>query len=178
MPDVTSSTPRGRSCGTCALCCKLLRVVALNKPMGQWCPHCLKRGGCGIYTSRPEECRTFNCGWLTNPEIGEEWQPTRSRIVLQYTIDHGLHKLVVHVDPGSPLSWKNEPYYSQLKRWARNFEEKDGFITLYVGKRLIVVLPQKDIDLGTFDLDQSFSYRKWRVASGWEYEFNKVSPGA
>src|SRR2546430_12859996 len=40
----------------------------------------------------------------------------RSRMVLQYTIDHGLHKLVVHVDPGSPLAWKNEPYYSQLKR--------------------------------------------------------------
>ena len=97
---------------------------------------------------------------------------------LHYTMDNGLHKLVVHVDAGSPLAWKNEPYYSQLKRWARNFEEKDGFITLYVGKRLIVVLPQKDVDLGTFDLDQSFSYRKWRVASGWEYEFNKVSQHA
>ena len=106
------------------------------------------------------------------------WQPTRSRMFLHYTMDNGLHKLVVHVDPGSPLAWKNEPYYSQLKRWARNFEEKDGFITLYVGKRLIVVLPQKDVDLGTFDLDESFSYRKWRVASGWEYEFNKVSQSA
>jgi hypothetical protein len=178
MTDVQSSAPRGRSCGTCALCCKLVGIAELNKPMGQWCPHCLKRGGCGIYPSRPEECRTFNCGWLTNAEIGEEWLPTRSKMVLHHVTDAGVNKLVVHVDPGSPLAWKNEPYYSQLKRWARNFEAQNGLVNLYIGKRVIVLLPQKEVDLGTFNIGDTFRYEKWRVGSGWEYDFNKVSQGA
>ncbi len=178
MTLVKPSTPPARSCGTCSLCCKLIGIAALNKPMGQWCPHCLKRGGCSIYETRPAECRTFNCSWLVRPEIGEAWQPSRAGMVLQHVIDGGRDKLVVHVDPASPLAWKNEPYYSDLKRWARNFEAQHGLVNLYIGKRVIVVLPDKEIDLGTFDIGDGFSYQKRRVGSGWEYKFEKVSQGA
>lgn len=89
-------------------------------------------------------------------------------------MDGNWSKLVVHVDPGSPLSWKNEPYYSQLKIWARKIEEQNGIINLYIGKRVIVVLPNKDVDLGTFNLGDTFNYKKRRVGSVWEYEFEKV----
>lgn len=168
-------TAQPRACGSCSLCCKLVGIAELNKPMGQWCPHCIKSGGCGIYESRPNECRTFNCEWLTNAQISDDWRPIRSKMVLYHVHDGGMEKLVVHVDPGSPLAWKNEPYYSQLKRWARDLLELNGIVNIYLGKKVIAILPDKDVDLGTFSLGDKINLRKRRTELGWEYEVSKVS---
>ena len=176
--EANSAPARGRNCGSCALCCKLLGIAELNKPMGQWCPNCLKSGGCRIYDTRPNECRTFNCEWLVNAQIGDEWQPLRSKMVMHHVNDGGISKLVIHVDPGSPLSWKSEPYYSQLKRWARNAIETNGLINIYLGKKVIVVLPKKDVDLGTFKLGDRINILKRRTGSDWEVEVQKVSQDA
>ena len=54
----------GRSCGTCTLCCKLLQVPEVEKPLGEWCRHCDKGVGCTIYAERPQRCRDFFCGYL------------------------------------------------------------------------------------------------------------------
>jgi hypothetical protein len=54
--------------------------------------------------------------WLTDANFGDEWQPTRSKIVICHVRYGNTSNLVFHVDPGWPLSWRNEPYYSQLKR--------------------------------------------------------------
>jgi hypothetical protein len=143
--------------------------------MGQWCPHCVSHSSCGIYETRPGECRTFDCNWLINAAIGEEWKPIRSRMVLHHVNDGGFSKLVVHVDPGSPQAWRKEPYYSQLKRWARNLADQRGLLNLYIGKRVIVVLPNKDVDLGSFNLGDRIVYRQRRAGSDWEYEVEKVT---
>jgi hypothetical protein len=166
---------RGRSCGTCSLCCKLIGIHELKKPMNQWCPHCLKRGGCSIYEARPAECRTFNCEWLINANIGDEWQPTRAKMVLHYVRDGDVSKLIVHVDPGSPLTWRNEPYITQLRGWARKLLQQNGMINIYVGDKVIVVLPDKEVALGAFKPGDRIIFRKKRAGSDWEYEFEKIS---
>src|SRR5436305_14221849 len=43
-----------RSCGDCTLCCKLLSITELEKPIGKWCPHCEIGKGCKIYDCRPQ----------------------------------------------------------------------------------------------------------------------------
>ncbi len=174
MVDIQSPTSLGRSCGACALCCKLIGINELNKPQNQWCPHCLRHSGCKIYNSRPNECRTFNCDWLVNTKIGDEWQPMRSKMVLHLVVDGNMSKLVIHVDSGSPLAWQKEPYYGQIKTWAQNIEKQNGLVNIYIGKRVIVVLPNKDVDLGIFNLGDKFNFRKNLVGSLWEYEFEKV----
>src|SRR3546814_9652946 len=65
---------------------------------------------------RPQECRTWNCGWLEFPEIPDHWQPARCHMVL-YVSEGGSH-IDVHVDPAYPEAWKLEPYYTQLRDWA------------------------------------------------------------
>ncbi len=56
----TSTTIPGRSCGECLLCCKLAKIVGLDKPDGVWCRHCAPgRGGCTIYETRPPVCRNL-----------------------------------------------------------------------------------------------------------------------
>ena len=56
-----------RPCGGCVLCCKVMHVPSIDKPEGQWCPHCKRTGGptsgCSIYLDRPRECAEFNCLW-------------------------------------------------------------------------------------------------------------------
>ena len=53
-----------RQCGDCTVCCTLLEVAALKKPMGIECAHACNKG-CNTYNTRPSECRKFRCGWLS-----------------------------------------------------------------------------------------------------------------
>ncbi|MEE8167216.1 MAG: hypothetical protein V3T64_16740 [Myxococcota bacterium] len=53
-----------RSCGSCSLCCTLLRVDELHKVAGEDCIHQRGTAGCGIYETRPPICRGYRCLWL------------------------------------------------------------------------------------------------------------------
>jgi hypothetical protein len=128
--------------------------------MGQWCQHCVKGSGCGIYESRPNECRTFNCQWLINANFSDDWQPIHSKIVICHVTEGDTSKLVFHVETGSPLSWRKEPYYSQLKKLARNGLEHNGIVLINIGKRVFVILPNEDVDLGICDVDERISIER------------------
>lgn len=51
-----------RRCGPCTACCTALSVKELPKAAGVRCQH--ECGKCGIYETRPEACRSFECYWL------------------------------------------------------------------------------------------------------------------
>jgi len=53
-----------RECGSCSLCCTVLRVDELRKLGGTPCVHQRAGGGCGIYAERPGICRAYRCLWL------------------------------------------------------------------------------------------------------------------
>jgi hypothetical protein len=46
-----------KSCGDCGLCCTLMGVTALDKPVGRWCRHFSKTSGCALYDDRPTDGR-------------------------------------------------------------------------------------------------------------------------
>lgn len=56
-----------RSCGECTLCCTIMGVVELKKPVHTNCEHqsCF---GCKIYEDRPSSCKEFKCLWLEEGE--------------------------------------------------------------------------------------------------------------
>ena len=62
------------------------------------------------------------------------------------------NSVAVRVDAGHPNAWRREPYYSQLKRWSRAAVESRGQVVVYVKRRVIVILPDKDVDFGDVDL--------------------------
>jgi hypothetical protein len=137
----------GRSCGDCSLCCKLLRIDAFNKPNGKWCAHCAPgRGGCKIYETRPDECRAFYCLWLISPHIAAEWQPNKCKMVL--SVESDGHRIALHVDPANPTAWRHEPFFSQLRKWALSGPDSQQQVVIYIGKRVIALLPGKEVDLG------------------------------
>jgi hypothetical protein len=131
----------------CSLCCKLLEVHAISKPEGKWCVHCAPgRERCTIHDRRPDQCRTFYCAWLTVGSLGDEWRPTRAKMVLSAEADG--NRMAVHVDPAFPNAWREEPYYGALKRWARDAVDTEGQVVVYLKNRVIVVLPDRDVELG------------------------------
>ena len=161
----------GKSCGACTLCCKLLAIAALDKPEGVWCPHVAVGKGCTIYSERPTPCRTFLCGYLMGAQISESWRPNRAKMVLVFD-DQGI---TVHVDPGTPMAWRNEPYYSDLKRWSSEVAAVRANVMIAIGRRVIVVLPQGgETDLGMVAEDDRILTRELPSFSGKKLEVLKV----
>lgn len=68
-----------RSCGTCSACCTVLGIVALGKGPNTPCAHQVGKG-CSIYAQRPDECRTYTCGWLAGAFEGRD-RPDRLGVV-------------------------------------------------------------------------------------------------
>ena len=131
------------------MCCKLLRIEALDKPSNTWCTHCDVGTGCKIYAERPDECRIFNCGYLTQPQIGEHWQPARARMVLALSTNG--KRLTIFVDPDRRDAWRKEPYLSDIRGWARAAARNDGRVVVSQGAELIAITPAGESRLGTVE---------------------------
>jgi hypothetical protein len=61
-------------------------------------------------------------------------------------------RLCVRVDPGHADAWRREPYYSQLKECSRRIAEAQKQVVVYIRKKAIVILPDKDVDLGDLEV--------------------------
>jgi hypothetical protein len=127
-----------------------MAVEQLAKPASSWCPHCKPRQGCLIYASRPAECRTYACLWLTDHRLDQRWKPNRSKLVLTTSHD-GLE---IRCDPGFPDVWRKEPFRSQIHAWAVSGETHDVTVVVITGEKMILVTPAREFDLGVVGPDQ------------------------
>jgi hypothetical protein len=139
-----------RQCGDCTLCCKVMAIEALAKPVGAWCPHCRPGRGCAVYAERPDECRSFSCLWRASDLLDERWRPSRSKLVLT-TSEDGIE---VRCDPGFPNAWRKQPYAGEIRAWAAEGETNDMTVVVIVGQRMILVTPEHEFDLGIVAADE------------------------
>jgi hypothetical protein len=106
----------GRECGGCTLCCI---VPVIDKPEMQKlpssvCRHCTG-GGCDIYESRPQTCRTYYCGWRWSTLLPDDWRPDQSGIFAQLEDDvapqfqSGVGVILILV--GNPLKTIRQPRF-------------------------------------------------------------------
>jgi hypothetical protein len=142
----------GRACGACTLCCKVLGIPEIDKPKGEWCQHCDIGRGCGIYSDRPAVCRAFHCGYLTMPALGAHWFPARSKMII--TSEFEGEQIAIQVDPSRPTAWREQPYYGEIKQWARAAAKDLQQVVVCIAKRQIVILPDEDVDLGEIAQDE------------------------
>src|SRR6266567_61929 len=163
-PDLQDSGPGlvpGRSCGTCSLCCKLYPVRELSKPAGQWCIHAVPGSGCNDHQNRPHACRQFFCAWRLDPNLGPEWKPEVSRFVL--SADPAYQALTVMVDPGMPLAWRREPYYSRLKQFSEAAFRQNKKVLANLRGHITVILPDRDVPIGVIAPEEEIVI--WREGS-------------
>jgi|SRR5215468_8732406 len=118
--DITQRSTRiGRQCGGCSLCCFMLDVVELAKPQNMWCPNCRLGEGCAIYHDRPGICRGYTCAWLVNGSWPDYWYPLQSKMIIDFeALPDRPVTLRVHCHPSYPDVWRQEPYFTDLKRRA------------------------------------------------------------
>jgi hypothetical protein len=69
---------------------------------------------------------------MENATLGEEWRPSKSRIMLMGA-DGGKTLLAV-VDPDRPDAWRKSPYFENLQAWSAKLR-----IVINVGTRQFVV---------------------------------------
>jgi hypothetical protein len=166
----------GRECGSCTLCCKLIAVNEgeLNKPAGVWCPHCKIGNGCTIYATRPQACRTWTCMWLVRDDVDEYWYPAKCKMVLWWVPlareTPPPNNLEVHVDPGYPNRWREEPWFSDIRKASRNGLESGEFLTFVsIGKQRLLVFPNKAVPAkGQLGLINQIGPDEWGMISGTE----------
>jgi Fe-S-cluster containining protein len=150
----------------------VLEISELAKPKGVWCKHCSTRQRCDIYDTRPKECRTFYCGWLTDPKLGDEWKPSRSKIIIVPESDG--NRIAAHVHPSRPDAWRKEPFYSTLKDWAIAAAPHRGQVAAVIGRRTLMILPDRDVDLGDVRDDELIVTSERRTPFGIELDAFKM----
>lgn len=97
-------------CGSCTMCCKLMGIPELAKPVDKWCSHCEIGTGCSIYSSRPGSCVEFACAWLQGQDEklkpSVEFRPDKLKVMLFCPIEDPTNVIAV-VDPKIPNAWKS-----------------------------------------------------------------------
>jgi len=126
-----------------------MEIEELAKPAGEWCRHRKAGAGCGIYGDHPHSCRAFACQWLLELEMPHRYRPDQTKVVL--TIDDDGNRLVAHCDPANPLAWRRDPIRSLLRERARASWGQGATVMAKVGRRLWVITPDGDVDLGEID---------------------------
>lgn len=161
-----------RDCGGCTLCCKVMAVKALDKPGGTWCAHCSFSQGCTIHETKPDECRDFYCGYLMMPNLDERWKPSVSKLIVVAAPEEA--KMTIYVDASRPNAWREEPFHSRLRLWARHAMAEDAKVIVALGRRAIVILPDDDVDLGIVAEDERIVTSRTRTPLGVKYEAMKL----
>ena len=146
----------GRTCGDCAMSCKIPVIPELNKPYNTWCTHCIDKASCSIHDTRPQRCRDFNCYFLGS-QLGEEWRPSKCRMILAAHED----RMVIMVDPARPDAWRKEPYFGFIRNWAAQTN-----VYAMVGTKTYAIFPDHIDDLGEVTDDHQILITEEMTANG------------
>jgi hypothetical protein len=75
-------------------------------------------------------------------------------------------RIAAHVDKSSPGAWLRAPYYQDLKRWAVIAAQGENQVSVWIGMHAIVVLPDRDVDLGLVGEDEVIVSTRQRTGNG------------
>ncbi len=134
----------GRTCSGCTLCCSLLGIVELQKPVFTICKHCVIGKCCKIYEVKPQECTDFLCYYRISPEVAEYWNPKVCGMVLHREVTGGIDMISVMCSSGAKHRWKQEPYWSDIKQMAAAAHVGYGGYVRIIrkGKPVLIINPK------------------------------------
>jgi hypothetical protein len=104
----------GRSCDGCTKCCEGYLVGVVNEKQfgfGEPCFLVQIGKGCKDYENRPEyPCKAFQCEWLINPDVPEDYKPSESNVIMSTRYIDENTKYLELIEAGeklnpSVLSW-------------------------------------------------------------------------
>jgi hypothetical protein len=105
--------------------------------------------------------------------LSEAWKPTHAKLILVGENDG--RRIAVYVDRQRPDAWRGEPYYSQLKDWARHAAMNGGQVTVTVRERVYLILPDRDEDLGQVGADETIVIEQIQTPLGIKVKTTKTA---
>jgi uncharacterized protein len=134
----------GRTCSGCTLCCSLLGIVELKKPVFTICKHCVIGKGCKIYEARPQTCAGFFCSYRMSADLPEYWNPKICGMALTRQIMGQADILSVMCSNSAKHRWKQEPYWNDIKRIAADLHVRYGAYVriLRKGQPVLMINPK------------------------------------
>jgi hypothetical protein len=104
---------------------------------------------------------------MLDPSLGPEWKPDKARFVVYP--HRSSPNLQVAVDPSFPNAWTKPPYYARLKSWAQEQAKHGAFVFVRIRERVIVLLPDRDCDIGEVGLDDDILVARDFTPAGYTY---------
>jgi uncharacterized protein len=134
----------GRTCSGCTLCCSLLGIVELKKPVFTICKHCVIGKGCKIYEVRPQTCAEFYCSYRISADLPEYWNPKICGMVLHRDANSGTDIISIICSNSAKHRWKQEPYWNDIKQIAADVHIRQGAYVriLRKGQPVLIINPK------------------------------------
>jgi len=162
----------GRTCSGCTLCCSLLGIVELKKPVFTICKNCIIGKGCKIYEVRPPTCAGFLCSYRTSADLPEYWNPKISGMVLHREANGGTDILSVICSNSAKHRWKQEPYWNDIKTIAADLHSRHGTYVriLRKGQPVLIINPK------TFETHPVGNLKVMAALPQWEQPVESLGP--
>ena len=134
----------GRTCSGCTLCCSLLGIVELKKPVFTICKNCIIGKGCKIYEVRPQTCAGFFCSYRLSADLPEYWNPKICGMVLHRDANSGTDIISIICSNSAKHRWKQEPYWNDIKQIAADVHIRQGAYVriLRKGQPVLIINPK------------------------------------
>jgi hypothetical protein len=141
---VSTAEVPGRACSGCTLCCSVLGIVELKKPVFKICKYSVIGKGCKIYDMKPATCSGFLCTYRTSASVPEYWHPKICGMVLHSETAGQNSMLSIICSSGAKHRWKKEPYWSDITRIAATLHAQDGGFVRIIRKDepVLIINPQ------------------------------------
>lgn len=70
-------------CGECKECCRACNIKEINKPSGVLCWLYQEGQGCSIHDTKPNDCKTYQCVWITQKNIDVKYRPDKLGVIFE-----------------------------------------------------------------------------------------------
>ena len=163
----------GRTCSGCTLCCSLLGIVELKKPVFTICKHCVIGKGCKIYEVKPQTCTDFLCSYRISADVAEYWNPKVCGMVLHRESNANIDMISVMCSSSAKHRWKQEPYWGDIKRMAAVSHARHGGYVRIVrkGKPVLIINPK------TFETHAAGNLKGMAALPQWQQPDQTARPG-
>lgn len=111
-----------KTCGDCTKCCEGFlqsNIEGHAVTIGQPCFFLDQLKGCTIYKDRPHDpCVTFNCAWLEDKRMPDEYKPNNCGVMIRKGMLHDMEFFFLIPAPKNPSN--------EMIEWAKEYYKKDN----------------------------------------------------
>lgn len=105
-----------KECGECQMCCVMFNIPDTDSLPDQKCKHQCE-SGCAIYTIRPKPCRDYECLWLVDDNIPDEFRPDKLGCIVD--IHHSTIGPAIICKQAYDNQYKEKPIADYLTELSR-----------------------------------------------------------